>query len=187
MILAVLLIVTDSEARASAQVHFPFRMQWSQVVWWKFSVWNGWETISGLVKLSIEEGRCTGTRCWSRTATGWSRTTASRSNCPSKNSSVRLACRGHAKAKTRDIKAFPIIFICCRSMFETRSCATYFEVWFNFSPNRMDPDFAKRLSRRTRDSWYESSHNYFPSWNFPKLEQPGKQQEEDSLNSVDWP
>ena len=116
-------------------------MQWSQVVWWKFSFWNGWdlETISSLVNLSIEEGRYTGTWCWSWTATGWSRTTASLSNCPSKNSSVRMACRGHAEAKTRAIKAFPIIFICCRFMFETRSCArsTYFEVWFNFSPIRM--------------------------------------------------
>ena len=94
--------------------------------------------------------------------------------------------QGARRSKNKGQKGFPNYFHKPR-VYVWDSVMCELKVWLNFSPNRMDPDFAKRLFRRTRDSWCKSSHNYFPSWNIANLEQPGKQQKEDSLNSVDWP
>ena len=169
--------------RSGSPVSFP--MQWSQVVWCKVSACNGCETISSLVELSVEEGTCTGPRCcdpaWGRRPDGREREPHDRTVCRP----FAWHAGGTPKRKQGTERLSQLFHMLQVYVWDSVLCDL--KVWFNFSPNRMDPDFAKRLFRRTHDSWCESSHNYFPLWNFPNLEQPGKQQKEDILNSVDWP
>ena len=113
--------------------------------------------------------------------------------CSTRNSSVGMACRGHDEAETSHRKVFSVLFICCMFVFERTVMCEFLVLskYLNFDPTSRRAEkkkgFPKRLFRRTRDSWYENNHNYFPSRNFSKLEQPLKQQKEGSLNSVDWP
>ena len=105
----------------SGSLYFP--MQWSQVVWWQFHrlKWmiNNLELQPLLVELSIEEGRYTGTRCWSRTmAADMMVANESLTNCSSRNSSIRIAFRKHGEGETKDRKVFSIIFLYLRFMFE---------------------------------------------------------------------
>ena len=104
MILAMLSIVTDSEACVSAQAHFPFRCK-------DLKLFDASSVLAMDEKQSLALSNCRlkkedapglGGDLQCRTATVWARTRASRSNSSSRNSSVRMACRGHSEAKTRD-------------------------------------------------------------------------------------
>ena len=147
-------------------------MQWSQVVPCKFGACNEWEKISSLVELSIEEGICTGTGCWFWTVAGWSRARVSRTVRPGTQASAWhacMSCPGTTERK-QGTERFSQLFsyvagLCLREL----SCASleYLKFRSNFSPNRMDPGFAKRLFQRTYDSWYDNSHN---KWHKLKLQ-----------------
>ena len=97
--------------RSGSPVSFP--MQWSQVVWCKVSACNGWETISSLVELSVEEGTCTGPWCcdpaWGRRPDGREESLTIKLFVDRSHGMQGGGGGGHAEAKTRDKKAFPIV------------------------------------------------------------------------------
>ena len=185
MICAVLLIVTDSEAWASTQAHFPFQCN-------DLKLFDASSVLAMDEKQSLALSNCRLKKedlpglgaDLGRRPDGREREPHDRTVCPEIQA---FACmRGACQSENKGQKGFPNYFHMLQ-VYVWASVMCNVKVWLNFSSNRMDPDFAKCLFWQTRESWCESSHSNFPSWNFPNLEKPGKQQKEDSLNSVDWP
>ena len=189
MILAVLLIMTDSEVCVSAQAHFPFRC-------------NDLKLFDASSVLAMDEKQSLALSNCRLKKEDWLGLGADLGRRPGRDRephdrTVRPGIQAFAwhaggtpkqkqGTETKNEKGFPNYIHMLQVYAWDSVMCDLLEVWFNFSPNRMDPDFVKRLFRRTRDSRCESSHNFFPSWNFPKLQQPGKQQKDDSLISIDW-
>ena len=149
------------KGEACVQAHFSFRC-------------NGFKLFNANSALELDDKKSTALSNFPlkkedldapgpRADIGWwppmmSQERASPTNCSSRNSSIPGARRRGKEGRKKVSQS-----VSYAAGLYLRNCHEYLKFWSNFSPNRMNPRFAKRLFRRTCYPGYVNRHNYFPS------------------------